>query len=327
MRVLLTGAAGYIGSTLTAALLANGHEVVGVDNLRYGGESLLSVWTHPLFQLHRIDLTNCDHKIDALLSASPFDAIVHLAAIVGDPACKAEPALAEALNLRATCELAKAGSNHCVPRFVFSSTCSNYGAGGAPDELIDESAPLQPLSHYADLKVRAERYLLQQHEWPAGSAPTILRFATAHGVSSRMRFDLTVNEFAATLAQGHVLDVYNPQAWRPYCHIRDISRAILLVLDADAQSVAFSTFNVGDTSENYRKQMIVDAVSQQIPGAAIRYRSGPDDPRDYRVDFSKIAKTLGFRSTSKVPDTIAHISRMVKLGLLSNLADERFRNA
>jgi nucleoside-diphosphate-sugar epimerase len=327
MRVLVTGAAGYIGSAFAAKLISCGHEVVAVDNLRFGGESLLPIWGHPLFSFHRFDLASDPGEIPPLLSGAGFDAIVHLAAIVGDPACKAEPGVAEAVNHAATCNLAKVASENGVPRFVFSSTCSNYGCSGHPDELLDESAELRPQSHYADLKVRAEQFLLNGCNWKDGTAPTVLRFATAHGVSPRMRLDLTVNEFAATLASGKVLDVYNPQAWRPYCHVQDICRALLLVLEAPADLVAFATFNVGDTSENYRKKMIVDAAKRLWPRADIRFRSGPDDPRDYRVDFSKIATTLGFRAVHKVSDTIAHISQMVSMGLLPNPSDGRFRNA
>lgn len=326
MRVLITGVAGYIGSVVARTLLEGNLSVVGIDNLLFGGEGLTTIFTHPLFVFRRADL-NDTALIRSLFETSQFDAVVHLAAIVGDPACRSQPDLAEAVNWTATVKLAAVASEHLVERFVFASTCSNYGASRGAETLMAEDAELRPVSHYATLKVRAEQHLLQRHLWPKDTFPVVLRFATAHGVSPRMRFDLTVNEFAAATAEGYPLDVYNPLSWRPYCHVADISRAIEKILFAPTSQVAFETFNVGDTTENYRKDAIVAAVVQRNSSATVRHLEGAADPRDYRVDFSKIARCLDFRCSRRVNDTIDQVSSMIEAGIFVDTKSWRYRNA
>ena len=188
---------------------------------------------------------------DALEGA---DALVHLAAIVGDPACAQDPELSQAVNVDASRALF-AEPPAGVPRIVFASTCSNYGRMADPIVALDESAPLAPVSLYASQKVEIERELLE------GGAATCLRFATVYGVSPRMRFDLTVNEFTRDLWAGRVLEVYGGQFWRPYVHVGDAARAIELVLARPDEDVGGRVFNVGDSGENYRKQDLVEMIT------------------------------------------------------------------
>src|SRR5215471_21115697 len=299
--VLVTGGAGYVGSILVRRLLQEQYRVVCIDNLRFGGASLVDVWDHPNFVFHKTDTTRFG-DVDKVLREEKFFAIVHLAAIVGDPACKLQPELATGINRDASIHLMERARELGVSRFVFASTCSNYGKMNTPDGFVDENSPLSPVSLYAELKVEFENLLLKGAGRKAGFYPTALRFATVFGMSPRMRFDLTVNEFTKELASGKELVVFGEQFWRPYCHVSDFSRAIISVLKADPDKVGYDVFNVGDTDQNYTKKMIVDELLKQIPAGKVRYVARQEDPRDYRVRFDKIKNVLGFRISKTVPD-------------------------
>lgn len=317
---LITGGAGYIGSMLTRELLSRDHNVVVADTLLFGGESLLDLLTHPRFDFSRTDITDAE-ALGALFERHRFDGVVHLASIVGDPACKAQPELATQTiwdGSRALFELCE-GSG--VNRFVFASTCSNYGKMDG-EAMLDERAPLQPVSLYAELKVRFEQYLLER------STPvdfTILRFATVYGLSLRPRFDLTINEFARDALLKGELEIYGPSFWRPYCHVRDIAHAVALVLEAERELVSHRVFNVGSNDENYQKRMIADEISKQIPVKIIDVEKD-EDPRDYRVNFDRIAG-LGFRPQMRLPDGIREIAAAINNGLITEPYSVRYRNS
>ncbi len=322
-RILVTGAAGYIGSVLVRHLLRAGYEVIGLDVLRFGGEALLGVLNDRDFELVVGDLTESGVQEKALRGV---DAVVHLAAIVGDPACAREPELAEALNWRASKELfdrcAAPGSG--VERFLFASTCSNYGKMEG-DGFVNEESPLRPVSLYATLKVKMEEYVLG-HEPRDGFAATSLRFATAYGLSPRPRFDLTVNEFTREVALGRTLEIYGEQFWRPYCHVEDLSRACRVVLEADASLVGGRVFGVGSTAENYQKASLASMLREIRPEADIQFVPREEDPRDYRVDFSRIKEELGFEPQWKVRDGILQIERAITEGWISDPDNPRYRN-
>ena len=324
-RLLVTGGAGYIGSILVRDLLDAGHHVVCVDNLRFGGESLIDIWRHPRFTFHKCDIT--DHAaVDGILAEGHLDGVIHLAAIVGDPACKKEPELANAINWDASVHLLDAARRTGVSRFVFASTCSNYGKMSDPEGYVSEDSPLAPVSLYAELKVKFEQLMLRDIPKSADFSPTSLRFSTVFGLSPRMRFDLTVNEFTKFLALGEELVVFGEQFWRPYCHVSEFSRAIQAVLDAPRERVAYEVFNVGSTAENYTKKMIVEALLQQIPEGRVRYVQKNEDPRDYRVDFSKIKNVLGFEPRLKVPDGIREVREVLQLGVITEPNHRRYSN-
>lgn len=319
--VLVTGAAGYIGSVLTRRLLASGFQVVGLDNLRYGGEALLGVLGEPGFRLITGDVRDAT-AVDQALEG--VDAVVHFAALVGDPVCGRHPSDAVAVNVEASKALYARCDDYGVRRFVFASTCSNYGKMEGQD-LVDETSELRPISLYAETKVAFERCLLEEAA-PGLCSPTVLRFATAYGLSPRMRFDLTVNEFTRELSLGRTLAVYGPRFWRPYCHVRDLAAAVHAVLDADQSATAHAVFNVGHTTENYTKQMLVDLMCQMIPDATIEYVHRDEDPRDYRVNFAKIAEVLGFRPRLKVLDGVVEMHRVVSEGFLTDVDGPRYTN-
>lgn len=323
--VIVTGGAGYVGSILLRRLLENGYRAVCVDNLRFGGASLIDLWGNPDFVFEKADITNYA-ELDSVFSRHNPYSIVHLAAIVGDPACKLEPELARKTNLDASVHLLERAIRAKVKRFVFASTCSNYGKMKQADGYVDETSPLAPVSLYAELKVEFERLLLSQLPRDSGISPTVLRFSTVYGVSPRMRFDLTVNEFAKEIAMGRVLRVFGEQFWRPYCHVGDFSRAILAVLGANERNVAFNVFNVGDTSQNYTKKMLIDEILKQVPDAQVEYVHKEDDPRDYRVKFEKIQDALGFHISKTVPEGIADVLSCIRTGVIRNPQDQNYYN-
>lgn len=322
MTILVTGGAGYIGSTLVSILLAEGHQVRVLDALTHGGDSLLGVWSHPRFEFVRGDI--CDGK--ALQSSlAGIDAVVHLAAIVGDPACARQPELARRVNLEASLSLIESSRRSGVKRFVFASTCSNYGKMIDSSRYVDEDSELRPVSLYAETKVAVERALLSYGRG-GGWCPTPLRFATIFGVSPRMRFDLTVNEFTMEMLTKKHLKVYGEQFWRPYVHVRDAARAIHLVLCSPEEKVAANVFNVGDTAQNFQKQQLVEMIRPYGPDAQVEFVQKTEDPRDYRVSFSRIANTLGYKITRTVSDGIKEVAQLVNDRVIDGFTDDRYRN-
>ena len=321
MRVLITGGAGYVGSTLAPLLLAAGHKVRVLDRLLYGGESLLGVWSHPDFDFIHGDVRDRETLRQAV---SECDAVVHLAAIVGDPACAREPEIARAVNLDASMNLIEESRKAGVQRFVFASTCSNYGKMKDPTQFVNEESELQPVSLYAETKVAVEKFLLESAA--NGWCPTPLRFATVFGVSSRMRFDLTVNEFTMEMITKKHLVVFGEQFWRPYVHVFDAARGIALILSSPPQAVAGRVFNVGSTDQNLQKQQIVELIRPSAPDAKVEFVHKNEDPRDYRVSFDRILGELGYKTTRTVVEGIVEVAKLVRAGAISNLADNRYRN-
>jgi nucleoside-diphosphate-sugar epimerase len=252
------------------------------------------------------------------------DAVVHLAAIVGDPACARDAPLARDVNLDGSLALLEAARRAEVRRFVFASTCSNYGRMADPKTYVDEDSELSPVSLYAETKVAVERELLRYTG--GGMLTTPLRFATVFGVSPRMRFDLTVNEFTAELITRGRLKVFGEQFWRPYVHVGDAARAVATVLDSPDDLVDRRVFNVGATTENYQKQRLVELIQPYAPGAVVEYVHKTEDPRDYRVSFRRIGESLGFEIRRTVPQGIAEVASLLRGGAVTDWTASRYRN-
>ena len=324
-NILVTGGAGYVGSGLLRDLLSKGYKVTCVDNLVFGGESLLNVWHNKDFNFVNCDINNFE-MIKSIFSSNNFDAVIHLAAVVGDPACKLYSELAIKTNWDSSINLLEISKTSGVKKFIFASTCSNYGKMSDPNAYVDENSNLAPVSLYAELKVNFEKYILNEITKIENFHPTILRFSTVYGLSPRMRFDLTLNEFTKELALGNELLVFGEQFWRPYCHVKDFSNAFLTVLDSPNDDVAHNVFNVGDTSENYTKQMLVDEIKKIIPNSKIKYVSKNDDPRDYKVNCDKIKNQLGFEISMKVPDGIKEITKVIQEKLIQDLDNQKYYN-
>jgi nucleoside-diphosphate-sugar epimerase len=318
---LVTGGAGYVGSLVVDELLARGTRVRVLDALLHGGvPSLLGAWGRPGFEFVRGDVLYPHIRRAALAGV---DSVVHLAAIVGDPACARRPELAQHVNLDATRALLADCEELGVRRLVFASTCSNYGKMPG-DLLATEEFELRPVSLYARTKVAAELDVLAKGR--NGLETCCLRFATVYGSSPRMRFDLTVNEFTRDLVLGEELVVFGEQFWRPYVHVRDAARAVGAVLDAPRDAVDGEVFNVGSTEENYRKLDIVELLQQRLPDARVRYVHKDEDPRDYRVAFEKIDLTLGYRPRYTVGDGIDEIMALLRSGIVDDPAAGVYRN-
>jgi nucleoside-diphosphate-sugar epimerase len=323
-QVLVTGGAGYIGSMLVPLLLARGYRVRVLDCLLHGGESMLGSWAHPHFEFIRGDIRDGELVRHVL---QHVDAVVHLAAIVGDPACACDPELARSVNVDGSFALIEESQRAGVKQFIFASTCSNYGRMRAAEACVDETSELRPLSLYAETKVLIERALLESRGANGATCRTLLRFATVYGVAPRMRFDLTVNEFTKAVICDRRLVVFGEQYWRPYVHVFDVARAIESVLRAEPHRVRNTVFNVGATRENYRKRHIVDFARALAPDASVEYVPRGDDPRSYRVSFTRISRQLGFRITRTVPDGVAEVARLLMPGIIGDLDRPGYRNS
>jgi len=323
--ILITGGAGYVGSGLLSELLSEGYSVTCVDNLMFGGQSLLGLLHKKNFKFHHCNINNKLH-FDKILSENNFHAVIHLAAIVGDPACKLYSNLAIETNLDSSIWLINRCKELGISKFIFASTCSNYGKMKNPDAYVDENSNLAPVSLYAELKVKFEKYMLYEMKKESTFSPTSLRFSTVYGLSPRMRFDLTVNEFTKDLSLGKELLVFGEQFWRPYCHVKDFSNAFITVLKSPYEKVAYNVFNVGSTKENYTKKMLINEIQKELPNSKIKYVKKDDDPRDYRVNCDKIKNELGFEISMKVPDGIKEIKRIIQEKLIQDPEEQKYYN-
>jgi nucleoside-diphosphate-sugar epimerase len=317
---LVTGGSGYIGAMLVAELLDAGHQVRVLDSLLHGQEDIAAEQEQAGVSVIRGDVRDADARTRALQGA---DAVVHLAAIVGDPACARDPQVSDEVNVQATKSLVADASQAGVQHLVFASTCSNYGRMADPAVPITEEGELRPVSLYAEQKVGMEQAILASENGPT---PTCLRFATVYGVGRRMRFDLTVNEFTRELWADRELEVFGEQFWRPYIHVRDAARAVATVLQAPAEKVAGKVFNAGRSGENYRKLDLVQEIGKQIDRGKVSYVRRDEDPRDYKVSFDKIRAELGFETLMTVPDGIAEVIAALDESRFGDPFDSGYRN-
>ncbi len=318
-KILITGAAGYIGSTLTYRMLDAGYDVVGVDILKFGASAIEGAMLNPHFKLIQSDIYDIDNYKNEIDEETT---VVSLAAIVGEPACKKYEDEARRTNYEGCERLINAAKERKAGKLVFATTCSNYGQ--VPDGIMaDENGELHPLGLYAQSKVDIEKYLMNtvgnELNW------TILRFATVYGIGPRMRFDLTVNEFTAVGAIDKYLEVFLPHSVRPYTHVVDITRAIQLVIEKKDKSRG-QIYNVGDSSENYEKQEIVNEVLKFVPDLKIEYVEKGKDLRSYRVNFDKIKNELGYEVTRRVPDGVKEVYEAVTSGRINSLDNPNYYN-
>lgn len=320
MKVLVVGGAGYIGSTLTRELWQQGHDVTVFDLLMFGGEALLPLYGQPRFRLVKGDVRDAAQLAEVMPG---HDAVCLLAAIVGEPACNRDPDTAIATNLHGARNVLQAAQDAGVERFVFGSTCSNYGVADT-GALVGETAPLKPLSTYSETKVTAEREILAAAD--NGFHTTVLRFSTAFGVSARMRFDLLVSDFTLAAVRDGKVVIYGEQFWRPFVHVNDIAASIGLVLDAEPSLVSGEVFNVGSNDANTRKIDLGELVKSEVTGTNLEFVQRDTDPRSYRVDFSKINDRLGFRAQWSVEDGVREVHDALASGVWQDPSDSRFYN-
>lgn len=309
-HVLVIGGAGYVGSVLVRTLLRRGYRTRVLDRFLYRNSlSLEGLYDEDGFSLRHGDLGS-DQVVGPALEG--ITDVVLLASLVGDPISKKYPELTRRVNLDASQRLFEQLARRDIDRFVFTSTCSNYGLLSS-DAAATEETELNPLSIYASTKVAMEQFILSRLG-DVAFASTILRIATAYGLSPRMRFDLTVNEFVYVLASGQPLQVYDKDTWRPYCHVRDITEAIIRVIEADRELVSGQVFNVGNDENNYTKAMLVEEILKHVNGE-VSFVEGSTDPRNYRVSFKKIRRTLDFQPSHSVRSYIPELIGAVRSGL------------
>ncbi|MDZ7290464.1 MAG: NAD(P)-dependent oxidoreductase [candidate division KSB1 bacterium] len=290
MKLLVTGGAGYVGSVLVPRLLASGHHVRVFDNLMYGGQSLLPFFSHPHFEFLRGDILD-EHAVRR--ATKSIDAIIHLAAIVGYPACKKNEQLAHEVNYFGTRILEKNRDRH--QPIIFASTGSNYGA--LIGELCTEETPLNPLTIYGTTKTKAEQHLLQ-----SGNV-ICYRFATAFGVSPRMRLDLLINDFVYQAVKVRNLIVYEKTFKRTFIHVIDMARSFMFALE-NIDRMIDNVYNVGSESMNYSKEAIASLVRERVDFYLHYADVGKDeDQRNYQVSYQKINRA-GFQTTISVEQGI-----------------------
>ena len=315
--VLVVGGAGYIGSLVVDRLLQLGYRVRVLDVLLYGKEALQAVKNHPNFELM---IGDCRNIRDMVGAVKGMDSIVHLAAIVGDPACDQDRGSAREINYGATRMLIEVAKGHGVGRFLFASSCSVYGA---TEQEIDERSRLQPISLYAQTKVDSEQALLSAKS--EDFHPTILRFATVFGLGYRPRFDLVVNLLTARAYQDGKITIFNGQQWRPFIHVRDVVEVIVRTLEAPARLVSGEIFNVGDSNLNHTLQQVSEIIKEVFPNTSVEHVANTDR-RNYRVNFDKIRNRLRFSASYGLRDGVEELKDAFDKRLITDFKDLRYHN-
>lgn len=312
--ILVTGGAGYIGSVLTHKLVELGYNVRIIDSLIYGKDGISD-----LISKNSVELIEKDIRDEKTLNEAvkEIDCVIHLAAIVGDPLCKKIPVAAKQINEDATKKLVTISKEHGVKRFIFASTCSNYGSAST---IVDENSPIQSLSLYSTTKVNSENFILNTKN--SSFEPCILRFATAHGLSPRMRFDLLLQEFLRDAILDKKIRIYGPNFWRPLAHVDDISNACIAALKSPSDIISGEIYNVGHTRENYTKKMLAEIIQEFVPSTEIEIIESKKDLRTYKVSFDKIKNNLKFISKKTIRDSISDILTEIQKGSLDPKASE-----
>jgi len=313
-NVLLIGGAGYVGTIITSHFLKCGYKVTVLDNFIYSNQfSIESFIGDPNYKFVKGDFSktkDLEKIVDGITD------VVILGGLVGDPITKTYPNESEIINSLGVKACIDFFDDKPIEKLIFISTCSNYGLI-KENELADENFELNPLSLYAKAKVSGELHLLSKKGKTAYTG-VVLRFATAFGLSPRMRFDLSVSEFVKEVYFGNELLVFDENTWRPYCHVRDFARLIEIVLKAKKEDVNFEIFNAGGDINNFTKKMIVDAIIKNIPNAKIKYGVNGSDPRNYKVSFNKVKSILNFTPTWTVEDGIKELINAFEIGLYSD---------
>lgn len=321
-KVLVIGGAGYIGSVLAETLLNNGYRVRVLDLLLYGKEAAGCFNGFQLKDALEFVRGDCRDEEMVRRALEGVDAVVHLGEIVGDPACQINEAFTIDTNYAATHMIVESCMKMSIKRFIFASSCSVYGQN---DEEVTEDSPTNPVSLYARCKVESEKAILSFSNGHLG--PTILRLATAHGRSYRQRLDLVVNYLTIkALAEGRI-QILGGEQWRPFVAIRDICRGVLGVLQADTQLVKGQIFNLGDSGENYQLTQIGRIIEEGVPEVKVETLKEQTDARNYRVNFAKIKRELGFSAQYTVRDTVRDLVLAYQgEALFRDYRDARYHN-
>ena len=315
--VLVVGGAGYIGSLVIEKILSRGCKVRLLDSLVYGDQAIRSLLNNPRLEFVKGDCRNIQDVVRALANVR---SVIHLAAIVGDPACAEDGENASQINYAATRMMTEIAASHGVERFIFASTCSVYGAS---DILMDENSETAPISVYAQTKLQSERVLLEARS--KSFHPIVLRFATVFGLAPRPRFDLVVNLLTAKAIQEGVITIFNGDQWRPFIHVQDVADAVVKVFQAPLESVSGEIFNVGDDRMNVSLAQLAEKIKHQLPQTHVEHVNN-SDRRNYRVSFRKIRDQVGFTAQRTIENGIVEIMEAFRSGQISNYRDLSYSN-
>ena len=313
-RILLVGGGGYLGSVITPMLLEQGYEVIAFDKYYFGEEVLAPVADHPRLRIVKGDVRTLDPSL-----LDEVGAVLHMAALSNDPACELDPAWTLEVNRDASIRLARLSQERGVERFLYSSSCSVYGAGG--DTFLTEDSPLNPVSLYAQAKLDAEKEIFQLTS--ESFHPVALRKATLFGVSPRMRFDLAINTMTLhAITRGQITIMGGGRQWRPFLHVRDAANAYIACLKAPTDLISGRYFNV--ITSNLRIAELADLVSQRTGNTEVRCLPEDADKRDYRVSAALFEKTLGFRPGFSIEEGINEVSGALRGGQFPHLESSRY---
>ena len=315
--ILITGGAGYVGSVLVRKLVSLGYDIKVIDSLVFGNDGISSLINEKKIEFFNLDIRETE-KISSIIQN--IDCVIHLAAIVGEPLCKKIPDAAKQINEFATKNLVNICKNKKVKRFIFASTCSNYGSS---QNVVNESSPVMPLSLYSECKVNSEKFILDQNNDIFETC--VLRFATAHGLSPRMRFDLLVQEFMRDAIVDKKISIFGADFWRPLVHVEDMADACISAIDASSELISGQIYNVGNDKENYTKIKLAEIIKEFITDVEIEIIKSKKDPRNYKVSFEKIENSLNFESKYTVRDSVIEILNDIQSGKIDP-RDSEFSN-
>lgn len=300
-KILITGGLGYIGSHVTALFLKKNYEVSVLDNLLFENNSLLNFIENENFNFYNCDIRDYS-QIEDIFKTKDFDAVIHLAALVGESACKRNPEETNSINYLATINLAEIASRNNVKNFIFMSTASSYGVQDI-NEIANEETKLNPVSLYAISKINCENELLNRFHDNLNI--TIFRPSTVHGLSLRMRFDLMTNHFTADAIRKNEILIFGPEMWRPLMWVGEPARVFDIVLNSDLKKTKSQIFNLGSNHENFQKIDIANVLKTKFfPNLKILIKDLDPDLRSYRVNFDKIKKILNFETEKKIDKAI-----------------------
>ena len=315
--ILITGGAGYVGSVLVRKLVSLGYDVKVIDSLVFGSDGISSLINEKKIEFFNLDIRETE-KISSIIQN--IDCVIHLAAIVGEPLCSKIPDAAKQINEFATKNLVNICKNKKVKRFIFASTCSNYGSS---QNVVNESSPVMPLSLYSKCKVNSEKFILDQNNDIFETC--VLRFGTAHGLSPRMRFDLLVQEFMRDAIVDKKISIFGADFWRPLVHVEDMADACISAIDAPSQVISGHIYNVGNDKENYTKIQLAEIIKEFITDVEIEIIKSKKDPRNYKVSFEKIKNSLNFEPKYTVRDSVIEILNDIQSGKIDP-RDSEFSN-
>lgn len=316
--VVVIGGAGFIGSGVLAKLLQKGYYVRLVDSFMFGKEAIADLINHENLSVFESDFRNTDTIVKAMKGAG---AVVHLGAIVGDPACALDEDFTFEVNLMATRMIAKCAKGFGIKKFVFASTCSVYGAS---DEVLNEESSLNPVSLYARSKIACEKILVEMTD--ENFRPTILRFGTVYGLSGRTRFDLVINLLTAKAITDGKITVFGEDQWRPFVHVDDASLAVTIAIQAPIETSGGQVFNVGSDEGNMTLGQAGQLIKKLVPSAELIASGSDGDRRNYRVDFTKIRDVLGFETRWDVEQGVKQVINAFESGKVTDYHATMYSN-